>query len=86
MVSILSNPLLRPAKSLQAAPMQNRVLPFSFALRAASRTGSMSTSLEAFVGVEYRDDCEQYEPGNSVRYCALPKASVDYTVFGTSTS
>ena len=45
--------------------MQNRVLPFSFALRAASSTGSISTKREAFVGVEYRDDCEQYEPVNT---------------------
>ncbi len=42
--------------------MQNRVLPFAFALRASSRTGSMSTSREALVGVVYLDDCEQYEP------------------------
>lgn len=42
--------------------MQKRVLPFSFAFRAASSTGSSSTKREAFVGVEYRDDCEQYEP------------------------
>jgi hypothetical protein len=42
--------------------MQKRVLPFAFAFRAASSTGSSSTRREAFVGVEYRDDCEQYEP------------------------
>ena len=42
--------------------MQKRVLPLSFAFRAASSTGSSSTKREAFVGVEYRDDCEQYEP------------------------
>jgi hypothetical protein len=42
--------------------MQKRVLPFAFAFRAASNTGSSSTKREAFVGVEYRDDCEQYEP------------------------
>jgi hypothetical protein len=39
--------------------MQNRVLPFSLAWRAASRTGSTSSNFEAFVGVEYRDDWEQ---------------------------
>lgn len=59
---IFSNPRFRPAKSLHAAPMQNLVLPFSFAFLAASRTGSIETSLDATVGVEYRDDCEQYEP------------------------
>ena len=42
--------------------MQNRVLPFSLAFRAASRTGSSSTRRDAFVEVEWRDDCEQYEP------------------------
>jgi len=56
---ILSNPLFLPERSRQAAPMQNRVLPFSLALRAASRTGSISSNLDAFVGVEYRDDWEQ---------------------------
>jgi hypothetical protein len=59
---ILSNPLFLPARSLHAAPMQKRVLPLSFAFRAASSTDSSSTKREAFVGVEYRDDCEQYEP------------------------
>ena len=49
---ILSKPRLRPAKSLQAAPMQNLVLPFALAWRAASMTGSKDTSLEATVGVE----------------------------------
>jgi hypothetical protein len=42
--------------------MQKRVLPFAFAFRAASSTGSSSTKREAVVGVEYRDDWEQYEP------------------------
>lgn len=42
--------------------MQNLVLPFSLALRAASKTGSMSSNFEAWVGVEYREDWEQYEP------------------------
>src|SRR5260221_8646693 len=56
---ILSNPLFLPARSRQAAPMQNRVLPFSLALQAASKTGSISSNLDAFVGVEYRDDWEQ---------------------------
>lgn len=51
-VRIFSNPRLRPASSRHAAPMQNRVLPFSFALRAAASTGSISTSFDAFVGVE----------------------------------
>lgn len=51
-----SNPRLRPAKSLHAAPMQKRVLPFSLAFRAASRTGSMLTKRDASVGVEYRED------------------------------
>ena len=51
-VKIFSNPRFRPARSRQAAPMQNRVLPFAFAFRAASSTGSMSTSFDAFVGVE----------------------------------
>lgn len=36
--------------------MQNLVLPFSLAFRAASKTGSMSSNFEALVGVEYRDD------------------------------
>jgi len=36
--------------------MQNLVLPFFLAVRAASKTGSMSSNLEALVGVEYRDD------------------------------
>jgi hypothetical protein len=49
---ILSKPRLRPAKSLQAAPIQNLVLPFSLAWRAASMTGSKETSLDATVGVE----------------------------------
>jgi len=53
---IRSNPLFLPARSRQAAPIQKRVLPFSLARRAASRTGSMSSNLEAFVGVEYRED------------------------------
>lgn len=39
--------------------MQNLVLPFSLAFRAASSTGSMSSNFEALVGVEYRDDWEQ---------------------------
>ena len=56
MSRILSKPRFRPARSLQAAPIQKRVLPFSFAFLAASRTGSSSTSLEAVVGVEYFDD------------------------------
>jgi hypothetical protein len=43
--------------------MQKRVLPFSFALRAASSTGSISRRREALVAVVYLDDCEQYEPG-----------------------
>lgn len=51
MCKILSNPRLRPARSLHAAPMQNRVLPFSLALRAASNTGSMSMRRDAFVAV-----------------------------------
>jgi len=42
--------------------MQKRVLPFSFALRAASNTGSISRRREALVAVVYLDDCEQYEP------------------------
>jgi hypothetical protein len=42
--------------------MQNLVLPFSLALRAACSTGSTSNSAEAFVRVEYRDDWEQYLP------------------------
>jgi hypothetical protein len=48
---IFSKPDLRPAKSLHAAPMQNRVEPLALASRAAFRTGSMSTSLEALVSV-----------------------------------
>jgi hypothetical protein len=36
--------------------MQNLVLPFSLAFRAASMTGSISSKREAFVGVEYLDD------------------------------
>lgn len=56
MVRILSNPRFLPARSLHAAPMQNLVLPFSLAFRAASKTGSMSSNFEALVGVEYRDD------------------------------
>jgi hypothetical protein len=46
--------------------MQKRVLPFAFALRASSRTGSMSTSREALVDVAYLDDCEQYEPASKL--------------------
>jgi len=42
--------------------MQKRVLPFAFALRAASNTGSISRRREALVAVVYLDDCEQYEP------------------------
>ena len=60
---IRSKPRFLPAKSLHAAPMQKRVLPFSFALRAASSTGSISRRREALVVVVYLDDCEQYEPG-----------------------
>jgi hypothetical protein len=48
--------------------MQNRVLPFSFAFRAASRTGSSSSRREAVVGVEYRADWEQYEPVQGSNY------------------
>lgn len=59
---IFLNPVLRPARSRQAAPIQNLVLPFSLALRAAWRTGSSSTRRDGFVGVEYREDWEQYEP------------------------
>ena len=51
-VRMRSNPRLRPDRSRQAAPMQKRVLPFALALRAASSTGSMSTSRDALVGVE----------------------------------
>lgn len=61
-VRMRSKPLLRPARSLHAAPMQKRVLPFSLACRAAARTGSMSTSFDAFVDVLCLEDCEQYEP------------------------
>jgi hypothetical protein len=59
---IRSKPRFRPARSLHAAPIQKRVLPFDFALRAASNTGSISSRREAFVAVVYLDDCEQYEP------------------------
>ena len=58
-----SKPRFLPDKSLHAAPMQKRVLPFSFALRAATNTGSISRRREALVAVVYLDDCEQYEPG-----------------------
>jgi len=58
-----SKPRFLPDKSRHAAPMQKRVLPFSFALRAASNTGSISRRREALVAVVYLDDCEQYEPG-----------------------
>ena len=54
-----SKPRFLPAKSLHAAPMQKRVLPFSFARRAASSTGSISRRREALVAVVYLDDCEQ---------------------------
>ena len=67
-VKILSNPRFLPARSHQAAPMQNLVLPFALAFRSASRTGSMSTKRDAFVGVEYLEDCEQYEPTHGVNY------------------
>lgn len=50
-VRMRSNPRLRPERSRHAAPMQKRVLPFSLAFRAASRTGSMSTRRDALVGV-----------------------------------
>ena len=56
MVRIRSNPRFRPARSLQAAPMQNLVLPFSLACWAALRTGSISTRGDAFVVVEYLED------------------------------
>ena len=59
-VKIFSNPLFLPARSLHAAPMQNRVEPLALALRAASSTGSMSTRRDAFVGVLYEEDWEQY--------------------------
>lgn len=59
-------PRLRPARSRHAAPMQKRVLPLALALRAASRTGSTSRSGDALVVVEYRDDCEQYEPAKTM--------------------
>jgi hypothetical protein len=48
---IFSKPDFLPARSRQAAPMQNRVEPFALAWRAASSTGSMSTRREALVGV-----------------------------------
>ena len=48
---IFSKPDFLPAKSLHAAPIQNRVDPFALASLAASKTGSMSINLEAFVGV-----------------------------------
>jgi hypothetical protein len=48
---IFSKPDFLPAKSLHAAPIQNRVEPFALASRAASNTGSISINLEAFVGV-----------------------------------
>jgi hypothetical protein len=57
---IFSKPDFLPAKSLHAAPIQNRVEPLALASRAASNTGSMLTNLEALVGVLYEDDCEQY--------------------------
>ena len=59
-VKIFSNPLFLPARSLHAAPMQNRVEPLALALRAASSTGSMSTRRDALVGVLYEEDWEQY--------------------------
>lgn len=62
MCRMRSKPRLRPARSLHAAPMQNRVLPFALAFRAASSTGSTSSRRDAVVGVEYLEDCEQYEP------------------------
>ena len=57
---IFSNPDFLPAKSLHAAPIQNRVEPFALASRAASNTGSISINLEALVGVLYEEDWEQY--------------------------
>jgi len=51
MLKILSNPLSLPSNPLQAAPIQNLVLPFSLAFFAASMTGSSLTSGVAFVGV-----------------------------------
>ena len=68
------NPFLRPARSLHAAPIQNLVLPFSFAFLAASNTGSMLTNFEALVAVEYRDDWEQYEPGSQSDICVVYSA------------
>ena len=59
MVRIRSKPRFRPERSRHAAPMQKRVLPFSFAFRASASTGSTSTSGDALVAVEYREDCEQ---------------------------
>ena len=50
-LKILSNPLSLPSNPLQAAPIQNRVDPFSLACRAAWMTGSSLTRGVAFVGV-----------------------------------
>jgi len=83
---ILSKPLFRPARSLHAAPMQNRVLPFSLAFRAASRTGSTSRRREAEVGVEYRADCEQYEPMIYVHIMIVKQYRKGFTILRTAPS
>jgi hypothetical protein len=82
---IRSKPRFLPAKSLHAAPIQKRVLPFSFALRAASSTGSTSRRREALVAVVYLDDCEQYEPGEH-EYGPAWRLWADLTVFATPPS
>jgi hypothetical protein len=81
---IRSKPRFLPAKSLHAAPMQKRVLPFSFALRAASSTGSTSRRREALVVVVYLDDCEQYEPGKHEHGPVWRLMGANLTVFATA--
>lgn len=53
--------VFRPRMSRHAAPMQNRVLPFSLAVRAADSTVSTGDIFVATSPVLYREDCAQYE-------------------------
>ena len=79
-----SKPRFLPDKSRHAAPMQKRVLPFAFALRAASNTGSISRRREALVAVVYLDDCEQYEPDEREHGPDRRQSGTALTIFATA--
>ena len=64
--------------------MQKRVLPFAFALRAASNTGSISRRREALVAVVYLDDCEQYEPDEREHGPDRRQSGAALTIFATA--